>query len=1306
MKKVLGIDLGTNSIGTCLAVFENDELIEITHAGSRIIPMGEEKTAFEQGQKITKNEERRSKRGSRRLNQRYKLRRGNLIKVFHELSTLPLGYNIRDEYLDNVLLGKTYTDEQIYRLRASAVDQEVSLQEFARILYHLNQRRGYLPNRKERAARSNEENSGYEVFNLNTIIKSVKLTGEKKNKKDEYEVVLQNDIIGLTLNPAFVSMESKELEIEVRKKISKKGEISYSFGLPEPGAWQKKLDAMEKDLQNSGLTPGQFYFKKITESRKVGHDYRIRQNLVLRKRYIAEFNSIWDRQAEFHNLLKDESIKNKIIEAVMPKNSPDKAIWLKRDLKEFVRDYIIYFQRKLKSQKQTISKCRFEPLKRVIPSSHPLCQEFKIWQSINNLKVENENGETEFLTVPQKELLYDSLSQNEQLPKEKVAKLLDTYPEAIRMPEYLSGNSTITLLNKACRKAGLSLEKLAPSQARIELLWHILYSLEDNEDENIVNALCKNFDITCEGAEKLVLVYFEKDWGSLSAKAIKRMLPLMRAGRYFDTSDILLDVKTRITRLIDGEHDEILTSEIRKEFENFNSVEDFNGLPYWAAASLIYGKHTTINDADPFSDYSEIEPLPLHSLKNPVVEQMVNETLHIVKDLWKNGQKPNEIRIELPREMKQNASERAKTYKENLVREKRRKEVAEIIRNDKDFGISIPSKKDVDRYLLWEEAKYRCIYSGKNIPKSALFNGETDIDHIIPRQRFFDDSFSNKVLAFKNANQQKDNKTAFEFMKQRDWERYEQEVKDLFRGRKRNLLLTPEIPKDFIKRQLNDSRFIARKVKEQLERICPGKVFVTSGTVTDYLKNLWGLNEVFKQVLLPRFKRMEQLFDLQLINEVKKSNKSVLQIEGFEKRIDHRHHALDAIVIAVTKQGFIQQLNNLSQIYIKGDLKEKSPRYFKLPHPFFKDMVRQKLESLVVSHKSRKRLLSGSYNVHKKRDENGKLEDVKQLKKTFGIRGSLHDQQPYGLVKQYQKVKTSASFEMIDKIAVDWQKSKVEERLAQHKDDVKKAIASLKKAPLTNLAGEPLVEISVFIDKYVKTYELKNISEKQLKNIANRKLAKELAIHAAKYGGDFVKAFSEDGLIEFNSKRKKAVYKVRVLLNADLKQLKGADDNNDKKFIKEGSNFCMVVYENTEGQRLIENISFYDAVQLATFQQPIVEKKIGYSHFTLHAGELVYVPIPGETRNEINLQNLNEIHHRIYKFVKSSGKQAYFIPHNIATPFNSKNYKIDEFGSQNCTEFVYEDNPRTKISEVCIKLRVDRLGNVKVDVPRVNGIEF
>jgi len=1206
MKRIVGLDLGSNSVGWSIIEEKNEQFQQIIDAGSRIIPMGDEKTNFEQGGTASKNADRRQKRGARRLNHRYKLRRKNLLTALRKMgvSTDQLG-TIPEKGSGQL------TDEEFYEKRAKAVTDKLdSLNELGLILFKLNQRRGYQSNRKER---SDENNSKTEVYNVRTVIQDVKAIDEKKRGKQVYEVKLEDEeSIGQTTDDYFTALIGTEKEVQVKKWANKNGEESCEMTIPDPEAWQQRLSSMDREFEQSGLHPGQYFHKKIQEAKKEGKDFRVRQNLVFRKRYIDEFNAIWDEQEKYYPILQDEAIRNGIVNAVLPKNYPERKKWLNKPLKEFVRDFIIFYQRPLKVKKGEVDQCQFEPWKNVAPKSHPVYQEYKIWGIVNNLKVEDDTGNTHDLSDEQRVEMYQELNRKKSIKRDSAERILKLSKGwSLRAPDELSGNTTLLAIKKAFTNANEIIDHYLNFEKDLEKLWHILYSL--NEEQEVKNAIQNNFQINSfELLKELNKVVFEPKWGNVSTRAMKRMLPLMRVGEYYSPEELYQPVKTNIEKILNGEYDELIKQSTYEHFLNkrkFGNVEDFNGLKYWEAATLVYGDFRTQIDEKYFNP-EDIEILKPNSLRNPVVEQVVNETLNVIADIWRKYGKPDEIRIEFARELRQNAEERKKTSQRIRQRQNERDKARETIIKDPDFGISRPSRKDIDRYLLWEEANFYCIYSAKSIPKAALFNGETDIDHIIPRQRFFDDSFANKVICYRSANADKGNLTAQEFMKDNDRERFEKDVKDRFKGKKKYYLLTSEIPESFLQRQMNETRYITRKVREELQKIEKCEVNITSGTVTDYLKNIWGLNEVFKQLVRPRFERMESIvYDGKkpFVNERKENGKTILDLEGYDKRIDHRHHALDAIVTAATKQGMIQTLNNLNQKYKNDEWKERSPRQFKLPHPQFRDMVQDMLEAIIVSHKAKNKLVKHAVNYYSKRDDQtGKIETFKQNDKPYyALRAKLHDEQPYGVSKVFKKIKVKDAFEQVENLKEDWQKEKVEQRLAEFDGDFAKAKKSLNQNPLTDNAGEKLEKVTVFEEKFTKRYPLKDFvykSPKALEDIADVGLKKQIKSHVEQFGGltkeAMKEAFTDKNIELFNQSRNKPVENVKLLINGDLTRFETNEDPNDKKFI-DGKNYCFIVYENGNGERSFDVISRYEALQMILGGEDVADNQTAHNHFTL-----------------------------------------------------------------------------------------------------------
>ena len=305
---------------------------------------------------------------------------------------------------------------------------------------------------------------------------------------------------------------------------------------------------------------------------------------------------------------------------------------------------------------------------------------------------------------------------------------------------------------------------------------------------------------------------------------------------------------------------------MQEELKDFQTAEIalFQGLRLHIAQYLVYGKHSEGKDNKKFESADDLEEFlkdfKQHSLRNPIVEQVITETLRVVKDIWLkygNGVKDffDEIHIELGKEMKLPADDRKKLTNqitENENTNLRIKALLAEMMNDSSVenvrpfspmqqeilkiyedgvlnsGIEIedeylkisktaqPSSADLKRYKLWLEQKYKSPYTGQIIPLNKLFTPEYEIEHIIPQSRYFDDSFSNKIICESAVNKLKDNFIGLEFIKKLGGtvvecgngksvkvlkqDEYEDFVKKHYannRG-KRNKLLAEEIPEKMI----------------------------------------------------------------------------------------------------------------------------------------------------------------------------------------------------------------------------------------------------------------------------------------------------------------------------------------------------------------------------------------------------------------------------------------------------------------------------------------------------------------------------
>ncbi|MBR4963137.1 MAG: type II CRISPR RNA-guided endonuclease Cas9, partial [Muribaculaceae bacterium] len=965
MKKVLGLDLGVSSIGWALVnEAENDsEKSSIIKLGVRVNPLTSDETSnFERGKSITTNAERTLKRSMRRNLQRYKLRRDNLIEILKE-------NNIID---DNSILSEdgNKTTFETYKLRAKAVNDEVSLNEFARILLMINKKRGYKSSRKAKGGEDGKLIDGMDfaiqMYNENKtpgILCLELLLNGKKSLPDFYRSDLQNELNSIwnKQKEFYPEILNDEILDEIKEKNSSQTWAilaKYFVWQEESKIWNNensssekvyteyKLAGIKREKKGIELKIENYKWRKDALTNKIG----LEELAIVIQNINGEINSssgyfgaISDRSKELYfrkqtvgeylyEIIKNnpnESLKNKVFYR-QDYLDEFETIWeaqrkyhleLNNELKKEIRDVIIFYQRKLKSQKGLISFCEFERDEKVIniegkektivigskviPHSSPLFQEFKIWQRINDIKI---NGK--YLCQEEKEYLCNILKFREKIEDKDILKLLklENKENKINFKE-IQGDTTNVLLYKAFSKM-LELSGHEPlnfkqspdeiyKQAKVIFeslgwnsdilsfdsnsdldkqsyfkLWHLLYSFEgDNSktgNEKLIDKISEICNIEKEYASVLADVNFIDDYGSLSTKAIKKILPFLKEGNQYDIACAYAGYRHSKSSLT------------KEEIEN----------------KILKDK---------------LEILQKNSLRNPVVEKILNQMINVVNTLIEKYGKPDEIRVELARELKKNAKERdlmssaiAKATRENeAIKEKLKK----------DFNLSHVSKNDIIRYKLYQELEpngYKTLYSNTYIRQEDLFTNRFDIEHIIPQSRQFDDSFANKTLEVREINIEKGNKTAYDYILEKygaeELSKYEQKCKDLFKGKNtklKNLLMTEkEISDGFINRDLSDTRYISKMALSMLNSICR-RVVATTGSITDKLRQDWQLVDIMKELNWDKYKALD------LVEyHTNRDGKIIGQIKDWTKRNDHRHHAMDALTVAFTKDVFIQYFNN------------------------------------------------------------------------------------------------------------------------------------------------------------------------------------------------------------------------------------------------------------------------------------------------------------------------------------------------------------------------------------------------------------
>lgn len=1242
MTKILGLDLGVTSIGWALTE-EKDGKREIVGMGSRIIPLStDDEKEFSQGNAITKNQKRTAKRTQRKGYDRYQLRRKSLTSV---------------------LLDKKMFDEALFKLqplelwglRAKAVNEKIELKELGRVLYHLNQKRGYKSSRSD--ANLDKKDTEY-------------VAGVKSRHQEIKEQ-------GITIGQKFYAELQKDQYYRTKQQV-----------FPRE-AYIEEFEAICKQQQN--------HYPEIITDEFIA---QLRDEIIYYQRKLKSQKGLVS-VCEFEFKVLEYS-KDKISIAKCPLINPNNksivvlnqhGIKLKID-KDLIDIFFNDFGDSLEVSTQNFKtilnipiseKLFYKQAQKVAPKSSPIFQVCKLWESINTITLKNKSGETLEISLEYKQKLFRYLDNNEKLTSAELFKILnlrknDGWYSNKQIERGISGNITKAELLKHLpqdsalltfnlsvkdndketylvdRKTGEvkgSKQQLiidaGIEQQPLYQLWHIIYSIADEEE--CANALIKKFNLDNETAKNLAKIDFTKyAFGNKSAKAMRKILPYLMQG----------DVYSDACSYAGYNHSNSLTKD-----ENIKRIL-LNSIPN----------------------------LPKNSLRQPIVEKILNQMINVVNAIIEKYGKPNEIRIELARELKQSKEERNDTFSNLNKRERENETIRKRI--IEEYGLRA-TRNNVIKYRLFEELDVQkvnpiCVYCGQPFGiTDALSGNNVDVEHIIPKSLLFDDSQSNKTLSHRNCNEAKGNKTAYDFMSSKtdgELNAYIERVDNLYKNKligkaKRDKLLMPEskIPKDFIERQLRQTQYIARKSKEILEQVCTN-VWSTSGTVTEYLRRLWGWDDVLMNLQLPKYKELGLTEWTEWeTNDGQKHKKEV--IKDWSKRDDHRHHAVDALVIACTKQGFIQRINNLSsqgnrdEMFAevgtskKGSLLEN---YIVKQRPFTTKEVENKAAEILISFKAGKKVASFGKRKVKK---DGK----KQVVQTGIIvpRGALSEESVYGKIKTIDKNKPlKYLFENPDLIFKDYIRNLVKERLAKHDNDSKKALTSLKKEPIyIDAENKKVLEFATcYKEEYVIKYPLESIKAKDVEYIVDEKIKVLVKARFELFGNKEKEAFKTP--LYFNEEKKIPIKTVRMFTG-----LSSVVPVNKEGlgFVKPGNNHHIAFYIDENGKKTEHGCTFWHAVERKKYNMPVIIQnpkelwdKIGLNEFPQDFLDKLPKPnwifVESLQQNEMFILGLNEeefqnalltnekrlINQHLYRVQKISSND-YWFRHHLETSVAKDNNK-------------------------------------------------
>ena len=891
----LGLDVGTNSLGwSVLELNEAGEPFAVRDAGVRIFSDGREDKS-----KATLKADRREDRSARRRHDRYKQRRAFLLDELTKAALFPKSPEERH---------KLQTCDPL-KLRAKALTEKLEPHEIGRALFHINQRRGFKSNRKDR---SKETTSGMVSNSITALLRAMELMEEGYSAE------------------AFKCLRKED------KKAAKEEER------------RQKREAFETLRQQQTVTFGSFLWQR----RNKGEPTRARPNSdgklydVYPTRDILEheFDAIWTAQAKHHPELLTEQKRERI-------------------------RTIIFTQRPLKPQK--VGKCTYLPEEDRTFRAMPSFQRYRIYQDVNNLEWTTSRGKERLTDHPE--------------ARDEIVAMLER-------PTNKKGDVPFGAMKKVLKKMGLAegdvqfnfetpkrrsfdgnhTSNLMQDESRIGQQWHewplekqdefIDLILSEEGDESVCDTLMQDYGLSEAAATACLEAPLDDGTASLSKKAARLLLAKMKDDLLIQPDAIQAAAKE--------------DANFVNPFKRAGDDKLLDRLPYYGSAvkgHIIPGK----------GDEKD-EQARIGMVTNPTVHIALNQIRHVVNELLACYGHPASIAIELGRELPAGQKRRAEIEKEQEANQDRNDRLDGRLRK----GGQACKPDNRLRLRLWEELDKDpngrcCPFSGQKIGFADLFNSQTEIEHLIPFSQSLDDSYANKVICTRQANRDKGNQTPYQaFGSSPDgykWDEIFSRCTKLPKSKQwrfqKDALERHHDHADFTERHLNDTRYIGRLAKEYLENICPfNKIDVLTGRLTALLRRHWGLPK--------------------------------------KNRNDHRHHAVDAIVIGMTSRSMLQKVataaNHAEELHLGRLFKRGSNGRSPIdPWEGFREDVKRVVSDSIVSHKPKWKTL-GKHTTD----------------------GQLHDATAYGIISGPDKKNCY-------RVVVRWPIEKFKER--KHVEDIRNA---------------------------------------------------------------------------------------------------------------------------------------------------------------------------------------------------------------------------------------------------------------------------
>ena len=617
-----------------------------------------------------------------------------------------------------------------------------------------------------------------------------------------------------------------------------------------------------------------------------------------------EFAQIWEAQAAHHpDVLTDE-----LREAVFQ---------------------TIFHQRPLKEPK--VGKCLFTEEDR-LPKAHPLAQRRVLFETVNNLRVTSDGRHSRPLTLEERNKAILILDNQNHTKTSKNGKSKVTLKSLGAKLKLRAGERfTLETANRdaiACDPVRATMshpDHFGPNWSKLDAKeqWRIVRRVRKLQSEVCANVVA-DWLMRVHGLPK------KNAWGVIDAPLPEGYSRLGRTatGRILAALQSDLLIYSQAVATCGWHHSDHRTGEVLDELPYYGKILERHVIP----GSFDRSRHDPVKQAAEY--YGRIT--------NPTVHIGLNQLRRLVNLIVTVHGKPDQIVVELARDLKQSEKQKAEINKRNRknrdAAEKRSEKLVSM--GQRDNGANRMKLR------LWEDLNPEdclrrfCPYSGQRITAEMLFDTSCDVDHILPYSRTLDGSFANRTICLAHWNKDKANKTPYErWGSDADkWATIAANLKylpDTKRWRfAPDAMIEFEKKGDFLDRALTDTAYLSKIAQSYLAALYPGDdekrhVFVASGKLTAMLRAHWGLDS---------------------LGWPEGTDKALRRRKN---RNNHLHHSIDAAVLGAITPGLIQRIATAaSQDEKDGQSAEDVARSTPEPWEHFRADIGIQLGKIVVSHRA------------------------------------------------------------------------------------------------------------------------------------------------------------------------------------------------------------------------------------------------------------------------------------------------------------------------------------------------------------------